>query len=67
MTQQPFDGDRARAQADIPQKLAVARRQCRYGDGADFALGELAVVLEQRVVEVEENGPYHAPAETLFP
>ncbi len=51
MTQQPFDGDRARAQADIPQQLALARRQCRHGDSADLALGELAVMLEQRVVE----------------
>ena len=47
--QHPFDRDRAGAGADVPQQLAAPRRQRRQRDGADLALGDLAVVLEQRV------------------
>jgi hypothetical protein len=47
--QHPFDRDRAGAGADVPQRLAAARRQRRQRDGADLALGDLAVVLEQIV------------------
>ena len=31
----PFDGDAARARADVPQQLARPRRQRRKRDGAD--------------------------------
>ena len=41
--------DRAGAGADVPQQLAPARREGRQRDGADLALGDLAVMLEQRV------------------
>ena len=41
--------DRAGAGADVPEQLAAARRERRQRDGADLALGELAVVLEQAV------------------
>ena len=47
--QHPFDRDRARAGADVPQQFAAARRQRRQRHRADFALGDLAVVLEQIV------------------
>ena len=45
----PFDPDRAGAGADVPEQFAAARRERRQGHGADFALGELAVMLEQAV------------------
>ena len=47
--QHPFDGDGARAGADVPEQLVAARRQRRQRHRADFALGDLAVMLEQHV------------------
>ena len=41
--------DRAGAGADVPEQLAAAWRERRQRDGADLALGELAVVLEEAV------------------
>ena len=52
----PFDGDRAGAAADIPQQFAAARRQRRQCHRADLALGDLAVVLEQRVGQPGASG-----------
>ena len=48
MAQHPLDADRAGAGADVPEQLAAARRERGEGDGADLALGDLAVVLEER-------------------
>ena len=45
--QHPFDGDRARAGADVPQQFAAPRRKRRQRHRADLALGDLAVMLEQ--------------------
>ena len=49
--QHPFDRDRARAGADVPEQFAAARRQRRQRHRADLALGDLAVMLEQIVGE----------------
>lgn len=46
---QPLDADRAGAGPDVPQQLAGAGREPRQCTGADVALGELAVVLEEVV------------------
>src|SRR5512132_2921250 len=46
---QPLDRDRAGTGAHIPQYLARQRSQRGDGHGANLALGELAVVLEQLV------------------
>ena len=51
MAKHPFDADRARARADIPQHLATARRERRERHGADVALGDLPVMLEHLVGE----------------
>jgi hypothetical protein len=45
----PFDADRTASRADIPQQFARQRRQRGQCRGADFALGQLAVVLERLV------------------
>ena len=47
--QQPLDGDRARAAADVPQQLAGAGRKRRERHRPDLALGDLAVMLEHVV------------------
>ena len=47
--QHPFDRDRSGAGADVPQQFAAPRRQRRQRHRAHLALGDLAVVLEQRV------------------
>ena len=57
--QHPFDGDRARAGPDVPQKLAAPRRERRERDCANVALGDLAVVLE-RVVRQAGSARQHA-------
>ena len=46
---QPFDRDRAATRADIPQGLARQRGERGEGRGADLALGQLAVMLEDVV------------------
>jgi hypothetical protein len=51
MGEHPFDRDRARSAADVPEQFALARRESRQGDGANFALGDLAVMFEQAVIE----------------
>ncbi len=61
MAQQPFDGDRP-APSRHPTKARPARRQGRHGDGADLALGELPVMLEQRIVEARRSGSTVASA-----
>ena len=43
----PFDGDRARAGAHVPQQFAAPRRERGQRHRADLALGDLPVVLEQ--------------------
>ena len=47
---------RARAGADVPQKLAAARRERRQRHSAHFALGDLAVMLEQTIGEAARAG-----------
>ncbi|GAV37050.1 hypothetical protein ROTAS13_04743 [Roseomonas sp. TAS13] len=49
MAQHPLDADGARAGADIPEHLPLARREAGQGDGADLALGDLPVMLETPV------------------
>ena len=49
VSQHPLDRHRAGARADVPEQLAAARRKRRQRQRADLALGDLAVVLEQRV------------------
>ena len=49
MGQQPFDPDRARTRADIPQGLARAGGQSEQGQGTNGPLGDLAIVVEQIV------------------
>ena len=44
--QQPFDGDGAGAQADIPQQFTTPWCQHGQGHGADFPFGQLPVMLE---------------------
>ena len=56
MRQQPFDPDRARAGADVPQQFAAARRQRRQRHRADLALGQLAVMGEQLVGQAGDAG-----------
>ncbi|MBW3615997.1 MAG: hypothetical protein KY439_11935, partial [Actinobacteria bacterium] len=56
MAQHPFDRHRSRARADVPQQLAPAGRERRQANGADVALGELAVVLEPSVAEAGRQG-----------
>ncbi len=47
----PFDRDRARAGADVPEEFALARRECREGQRPHLPLGDLAVVLEKPLVQ----------------
>ena len=44
MLTKPFDGDGARARADIPQQLTRPWLQERQGCGANLSLGDLAIV-----------------------
>ena len=60
MGQHPFDADRAGAGADVPQQFAAPWRQRRQGDGADFALGDLAVMLEQMIGKADVSGRMRA-------
>ena len=60
MGEQPLDGDRARACADVPQQLAPERRQRGQRHRADLALGDLAVMLEQIVGETRREGDARA-------
>ena len=53
---QPLQRDRAVARADVPQQLAAPRPEQRERDGADFTLGELAVVVEGVVREARGEG-----------
>src|SRR4029453_8846485 len=56
MGQHPLDGDRARARADIPQQLPAQWRERGQRNGADLALGDLAVMLVERIVKPRAVG-----------
>ena len=55
---QPLDGDAPGTGADVPEQLAVQRRQCRQGHGADLRLGQLAVMLVGLVRQAGHDGQH---------
>ncbi len=63
----PFDPDRATARTDIPQQFAWRRRKSRKRDGADIALGQLAVVAKRVVGQTRrKRQPRRAVSGTAF-
>ena len=60
---QPFQRDRAVARADVPQQLAAPRPEQRERDGADLALGELAVVVVGVVGQARGRAPGPVPTQ----
>ena len=56
MGEQPFDGNRSATKADVPEQLPRRRGEGRQRDGADFTLGELAVMRKHCVGQAAREG-----------
>ena len=60
MAQQPFDGDGASAKADVPEQLALTRRERRQRDSPNIALRQLAVAFEKVVIKSGRQADHSA-------